>query len=89
MKKFEITIGWEIRDTRDITGGYFTGISTLVVEASKKEIALNSAIDFARLLPSSELERNGVDVEQYRVDKTCTYCYITMISKILTIKEVK
>ena len=89
MKKFEITIGWEIRDTRDITGGYYTGISTLVVEASRREMALNSAIDFARHLPSSEFERNGIDLEQYRDAKYCRYYYITMISKVLTIKEVK
>ena len=89
MKKVEIQLGWEIRDTRDITGGYYTGISTLVVEASKKEMALNSAIDFARNLPSWELERNGIDVEQYRDAKYCRYYYITMISKVLTIKEVK
>ena len=55
MKKFKITIEWEIRDSRDITGGYYTGISNLVVEASCKEVALNSAIDFARNIPSSEI----------------------------------
>ena len=89
MKKYEIEIGWEIRDTRDITGGYYTGISTLVVEASCREMALNSAINFARDIPSWEFERNGIDLEQYRDAKYCRYYYITMISKVLTIKIIK
>ena len=87
MKRFEIKIEWEIRDTRDVTGSYRTGTSSLVVEASKKEKVINSAINFARSIPSWEFERNGIDLEQYREGKICTYYYMTMLSKVLSIKQ--
>ena len=86
MKKYEIKFEWEIRDTRDITGAFRTGTSTLVVKASSKEVALTCAIDFARDIPSWEFERNGIDLKEYKDDKFCRYYYLTMISKIISIK---
>lgn len=89
MKKYQITILWEIHDKRNMDGGYKTGVSTLIAKNSSRELAINSAIDFAKNLPSWEFERNGIDLEEYRVYPFCTYYYMTMISRILTIEEVE
>ena len=89
MKRYEIKLGWEIRDSRDIHGGYYKGVSTLVVSASNKVLAINKAIEFASRIPSSELERNGIDLEQYREKPYCTYYHFTNIAGIYSIKEVK
>ena len=87
MKKYSIDFEWEIRDTRDITGGFMVGRSSLLVEASSKESAINAAIDFARSLPSWEFRRNNIDLENYREGKICRYYYLTMIKKIIVIKQ--
>ena len=84
--KRRITIRWEIHDTRNMSGGYFTGMSVLVTNSKH---AINEAIDFARNLPTSEIKRNGIDLEQYREGNICTYYYMTMISEIVSVEIIK
>lgn len=88
MKKL-ITIEWEIHDTRDMTGGYRTGISKIEVKVKSYIDAINIAIDFADSVPSWEFERNGIDLKDYREGKICRYYYATKLSKILKIENVK
>ncbi len=88
MKKL-ITLEWEIHDTRDMGGGYRTGISKLQVQTKSYVEAINQAIRFASNLPSWELDRNNIDLEQYREGKICRYYYKTKLSKILKIENVK
>ena len=89
MKKYELTIEWEIHDTRNATGSFRTGTSKLLVECKSSKEAMNHAIDFARSIPSWELERNNIDVEEYREYPNCSYFYFTQISKVLSMKVVK
>lgn len=89
MKKYEIKIEWEIRDTKNLNSGFKTGTSTLICEAKNKEEVVNQAIFFASHLPSWELSENDIDVEDYREGKICTYYYATQISKVISIKIIK
>jgi len=89
MKKYEIKIEWEIRDTKNLNSGFKTGTSTLICEGKNKEEVVNQAIFFASHLPSWELSENDIDVEDYREGKICTYYYATQISKVISIKIIK
>ena len=86
MKRL-IKIEWEIHDTRENKVGYRTGSSNLVMNTKKLSDAITQAIDFARNLPSWELERNGIDENNYREGKICRYYYETQISKIISIEK--
>lgn len=88
MKK-RIELEWEIHDTRNEVPGYRTGKSTLIVKAKSYADAMNAAINFAKNLPSWELERNNIDLEEYREYPVCRYYYETKLSKILKIKDEK
>lgn len=89
MKK-KITIEWEIHDTRNMFGGYRTGTSTIIFVSDKRtKDAINQVINFANNIPSWEFERNNIDLEAYREGNTCTYHYMTMLSKIISIEVVK
>ena len=87
-KTYEMEIEWEIRDTRYEIKGFRTGISKLKVQGSIQQ-AVNSAIDFCKYLPSWEIERNEIDLNEYREGKSCRYYHETNIREILSIKEVK
>ncbi len=82
----QITFEWEIRDTRDITGPFRTGKSTLLVETRHNKDLINAAIDFCRNIPECDLKRNGIDIERYRDPRWCQYHYITMLFKVIEIK---
>lgn len=84
-----ITIEWIIKDTREENPGYRTGVSKLQVKCKSYIEAMNHAIWFAENLPSWELERNGIDENDYREYPVCRYYYKTQISKILKIENVK
>ena len=84
-----ITIEWEIRDTREENPGYRTGVSKLQVKCKSYADAMNQAIWFADNLPDWELERNGIDREEYRNYPVCRYYYETKLSKIISIENVK
>lgn len=88
MKKI-ITIEWEIHDTRNLNGGFKTGVSKLEVKAKGYEEIINAAINFADNLPSWELEKNGINLEEYKEGKICRYYYATKLSKILKIENAK
>jgi len=84
MKKLiGITFEWEITDTR--TGGFRTGITKFATHAKNKIEAINDAISFATHLPSAEIERNGIDLEEYREYPVCSYYYETRLTKILKV----
>lgn len=85
-KKYFIEFEWEIRDTRNVYGGYRTGRTSLAVEASNRVEAINHVINFASSIPTWEVEKNGIDLEDYRNKPYCSYFYITAISKVLSIK---
>ena len=89
MKKYEVTLEWSIKDTRDINGGYYEGTSILVTNSANKVDAINQAISFAGQLPSWEFERNGINLEQYREGNICRYYYMTQVSRIINVKVVK
>lgn len=84
--KREITIEWRIYDTRNMNGGFRTGTSKLLTFAKD---AINYAIWFAENLPSCEIERNGINLKDYREGNICTYYYMTMISKIIKVEIIK
>ena len=84
--KRAITIEWEIHDTRNMNGGFRTGTSVLVTNSKD---AINQAINFASNLPTCEIERNDIDLEEYREYPRCTYYYMTMISRIVKVEIVK
>ena len=84
-----ITIEWIIWDTRDTNPGYRTGTSKVQVKTRSYIEAINQTIWFAENLPSWELERNGIDDQDYREYPVCTYYYKTKISKILKIENIK
>ena len=86
MKK-TITIEWEIHDTRNPNGGFRIGTSRLTAKAKDYAELMNIAINFADSIPTVELERNGINLEEYREYPVCTYYYMTKISKILSIKD--
>ena len=87
MKKYLIEIEWKITDTRKDT--YRLGVSSLLVGAKSKEMAINSAIDFCDNLPSWEFERNQIDLNDYRNGDICRYLYRTQITRIIRCKVVK
>lgn len=60
----------------------------MIIKASLEE-AMTAVIEFAQHLPNYELERNNIDVNEYREGNVCRYYYSTMISKILEIKIIK
>ena len=84
--RFEIKLEWEIRDTRNLNGGFRTGESTLTIVTSDKVKAFNTAIGFASHLPSWELTRNNINEEDYRDGNICRYYYETKLSKIIYMK---
>lgn len=88
MKKYELTIEWEIHDTRNEDKGFRTGTSKIMVETNDLSEVMQHAIDFARNVPSWEFERNGINLEEYREYPRCTYYYRTELSKV-DIKVVK
>ena len=90
MKKniYRIKFEWIIRDTRNISGGYRYGTSTLEVYASNKVEAINRAIEFCENLPSWEFGRNNINIEDYRDGKYCRYCYLTQINRILEVEKI-
>ena len=89
MKKL-ITLEWEIHDSRNMNGGYRTGISKLVASGKSYADLINAAIDFANELPSWEYESNDIDLEEYRGENgSCCYYNETKLSKILKIEDVK
>lgn len=85
--KRQITIEWEIHDTRENHIGFRTGKSTLIVESKTIAEAMNAAINFADSLPSFELERNGINEQDYREGNICRYYYRTQLSKIVKIEK--
>ena len=86
--KRQITLEWEIRDTRKMDlGVYQLGTSTIIVDTKKNESPINSAIEFASNLPSWELERNNIN--DYRDGNICRYHYMTRITKIISVEIVK
>ena len=89
MKKYEIKFEWEIRDTRNVTGGYRTGTSRLIVNAKSQAEVINRAIFFAENVPSWELLENNIDINEYREGNICTYYYMTKISNVIYIKVIK
>ena len=86
MKKL-ITLEWEIHDKRNEDKGFKTGTSKLVVKCKTYADAINNAIFFADHLPTCELERNNIDLEEYREYPYCRYYYATKLSKILKIED--
>ena len=84
-----ITIEWRIWDTRENNPGFRNGTSKLQVKVKNNIEAMNQAIWFAENLPTWELERNGIDENDYREGKICRYYYKTQISKIVKIENVK
>ena len=88
MKK-TLTIEWAIHDTRKENGGYRTGTSKLTVKAKSYAELMSAAINFAKDLPSWELKRNNIDLEEYREGKICCYHYRTEILKISKIEDAK
>ena len=88
MKKV-ITIEWEIHDTDNLNGGYRTGVSKLETEVKNNLELINCAIRFAENLPSWELERNGINEDEYIDRKHCRPHYLTKLSKVLKIENVK
>lgn len=88
-KTYEMRLQWQVRDTRDIHGGYRVGESNMRMTTSSKEDLINSAINFCENLPSWEFERNHIDTEEYRDGKWCRYFYLTSLLRVLEIKEVK
>ena len=89
LKKYEVTLEWSIKDTRDINGGWYEGTSIFVAKAKTKMGAINQAISFAGHLPLWEFERNGINLEQYREGNICRYHYMTQVSRIINVKVVK
>jgi len=88
MKKYKITIEWEIHSTKE-DDGYYTGKSTLECEVKSIEELMNNAIDFANNIPSWEFKKNNIDIEEYRNKPYCRYYYRTQLSKIVEIIKVK
>ena len=83
-----IKVEWEIRDTRDMLTCYRTGTSTIKANVKNNVEAANIAIDFCTHLPSWELERNNINLQQYREnEKSCRYYYSTKLSKIISIRK--
>lgn len=86
MKRL-ITIEWEIHDTRENHTGFRTGTSHIIVEHKTIAECINTAIKFAESLPCWELERNGIDEQDYREGNICCYHYRTQLSKIVKIEK--
>lgn len=86
MKRL-ITLEWEIHDTRDENRGFRTGTSKLITHRKTYKDAINDVIAFAENLPTCELERNNIDLEEYREYPICRYYYETKLSKILDIES--
>ena len=89
MKKYLIEIEWKITDTREDNGSFRLGVSSLVVSAKSKEMAINNAIDFCNEIPSWEFERNQIDLNDYREGNICRYFYRTQITRIIRCKVIK
>ena len=88
MKKL-LTIEWKIYDTREENGAYRTGVSKIELKARGYKEVLNAAISFADEIPSWELERNNIDIEDYREKPYCCYHYGTKLTRILKIENLK
>ena len=88
MKKI-ITIEWKISDTRNEGKGHRTGISKMLIKAKDYVELMNTAIDFAKDLPTFELRRNNINLEEYREGNICRYHYRTELSSILKIENAK
>ena len=90
MKKEKlIVLEWKIEDTRENHPGYRIGTSKLQVKVKNNIEAMNQAIWFAENLPSWELERNGIDENDYREYPICRYYYKTTLARIVKIENVK
>ncbi len=88
MKKL-VTFEWEIRNTKEGIG-YRTGVSKVVTTRRKMSDIMNTVIEFANNLPSWELKRNNIDLNEYRESPTiCRYHYETKLSKIIKIENYK
>lgn len=85
---YRITIEWEIHHTNKVQG-FRTGTSVLECQVKDMAELINHAIDFANSIPSWELKKNNIDLQDYRPSKLCCYYYRTQLSKIIKIEEVE
>ena len=84
-KQYLITIKWIIERT-DGNYGFQVGYSKFQPTAKNKVEAINDAIDFAENIPSSEFERNGIDLRESKFIQDCRVMYKTRIEKIMSIE---
>lgn len=83
-----MTIEWEIHHT-DKSQGFKTGTSVLDCQVKDMAELMNNAISFVNNLPSWELKRNNIDLQEYRPSNLCCYYYRTQLSKVIKIEKIK
>lgn len=88
LKLFKVEFEWEIHDTRKGYFGYKEGKSTIQVNTYDELGVINYAITFCEYIPSYELERNNIDIEEFREGNTCSYHYYTKLKIINKVERI-